>query len=111
MLDQSIEERAMWAYHHRNSIDAARYQAILNSDVAIQGRIAALEAQQLARNVDYVPTALASNQDLMLSDQYVKDNYKATPSSSGRFAFWFFMIPLIIAIVGGTFWMLFVKKW
>ncbi|MGD0896374.1 MAG: hypothetical protein ABR915_00975 [Thermoguttaceae bacterium] len=111
LMDQSIEERALWAYHNQSRIDAARYQAILDSDAAVRGRLAELEVQNAARNPNYVPPALASNPDLMYSDGYVNNVYASRPTTSGRVAFWLFTAPLLAAIGFGAYWLLFVKRW
>ena len=111
LLDQSVEERALWAYHNQQRVDAERYQALLNSDAAIRGRLAELEAQQAVRNLNYVPAALAQNPDLMLSDTYINNTYASRPTPAGKVVFWVFAVPLAILMVVGSFWLLFVKRW
>jgi hypothetical protein len=110
LLDQSIEERALWAFHNKNRIDAARYQALLNSDASLSVRVAELEAQQRARNVNYVPSAFANNTDLIYKDDYVQSVY-ASRSTSGRLAFWLLGVPMVLLLLLGCFWLLFIKRW
>lgn len=109
LLDRSIEDQAWWAYHHRYDMDPARYQALLNSNQQLEGRVAQLEAQQTPRDATYTPTGL--DRDLMYSDQYVNRTYANRPTTSGRVAFWIFAVP---AAAGGCIffiWLIWFKRW
>ena len=63
LLDQSLDDRAYWAYHHRYDMDPARYESLLATDQQLQARVAQLEAQQVARDPQYTPAGL--DRDLM----------------------------------------------
>ena len=109
LLDRSIEEQALWAYHHRADMDAARYQALLNSNAQLEGRIHQLEAQQVAPNPQYSPTGL--DQDLMYDDQTVNRAYAARPTQNGQAAFWLVMVPAAVGVTWLLGWLVFFKRW
>ncbi|MBI4024613.1 MAG: hypothetical protein HY360_06500 [Verrucomicrobia bacterium] len=109
LLDQSLETRAMWAYHHRHDMDAARYQALLATDGALAGRVSELEAAQRSRNPAFIPSGMDA--DLMYNDQYVNNVYASRPTDMGRIMFWFFMALLVIGTGWFLSWFIFVKRW
>ena len=109
LLDRSLEDQALWAYHHRADMDAARYQALLNSNAALENRIHQLETQQVAPNPSYTPNGL--DQDLMYDDQTVNRAYAARPTKSGQAAFWLVMVPTAIGITWLFGWLVFFKRW
>jgi hypothetical protein len=121
MLDRSLEERAYWAYHHRYDMDAARYNDLLAKDAQLQARINQLEAQNLQRDTSYVPKGVEP--DLQYSDEYVdavhnpQHNPQMQPHvhhdgggvyMSGWACFGIFIVVLIVA---GLIWLIFVKRW
>lgn len=58
LLDRSLDERALWAYHHRDTMDPSRYQALVSTNKELQQRIEQLEAQQVKRDTNYTPANL-----------------------------------------------------
>jgi hypothetical protein len=109
LLDRSLDDRAYWAYHHQSDMDPARYQALLAQDQQLQARVAQLEAQQVARDPNYVPAGL--DRDLMYSDQYVNRAYSNRPTASGAVAFWLLGVPLALAACGFFIWLIWFKRW
>ena len=109
LLDRTLDDRAMWAYHHRLDMDPARYQALVGSNQQLENRIAQLEAQQTPRDPSYVPPGL--DQDLMYSDRHVKQAYSNRPTASGRIVFWLLGVPLALGASGFFIWLLFFKRW
>lgn len=109
LLDRSLDERAMWAYHHRADMDGARYQALLAHDTNLEARVKQLEAQQTPVNPNYVPQGL--DRDLMYSDEQVHRAYVTRPTTSGRISFWFIMVPTAVGIVWFFAWLVFFKRW
>lgn len=73
MLDRSLEERAMWAYHHRNTMDQQRLRDLYAKDSQLEARVRALEAKGVKVDPNYTPTGMES--DLMYSDDYVDAVY------------------------------------
>lgn len=109
LLDQSLENRALWAYHHRNSMDSARYQALVEHDAELEARVRQLEAEKVATNPNFVPAGV--DRDLMYSDKYVQRAYSNRPTTTGRVAFW--MLTTVAVAGTGCFlvWLVFFKRW
>ncbi len=110
LLDRTIEDRAWWAYHHRYDMDPARYEALMATDAQLQARVAQLEAQQAARDPNYVPSGL-EGRDLMYSDQYVSRSYRNRPTAFGRIAFWVFGVPTACGLCAFFIWLIWFKRW
>jgi hypothetical protein len=109
LLDQSLDQRAYWAYHHRWDMDDARYQALLASDARLQTRISELEAQQVAQDPSFTPTGL--DRDLMYNDQYVSRAYSNRPTTGGKIAFWIFAVPTALGACCFFIWIIWFKRW
>jgi len=109
LLDRSIEDQAYWAYHHRLDMDAARYQALLDSNAQLASRVHQLETNQTPRDPNYVPQGIEP--DLMYNDQTIKRAYAAQPTRSNQTAFWVFMVPTTIGLSGFMIWLIFYKRW
>jgi hypothetical protein len=109
LLDRSLDDRAWWAYHHHYDMDPARYQALLANDQQLQARVQQLEAQQAARDPNYVPPGL--DRDLMYSDQYVARAYSNRPTTLGIITFWALGVPLALAFVVFFIWLIWFKRW
>ena len=109
LLDQSLDQRAYWAYHHRWDMDDARYQALLASDARLQTRISELEAQQVAQDPSFTPAGL--DRDLMYNDQYVSRAYSNRPTTGGRVAFWIFAVPGVAGACCFFIWIIWFKRW
>jgi hypothetical protein len=109
LLDRSLEDRAVWAYHHRADMDPVRYQALVDSDRELETRVEQLEAQQVARDPSYTPPEL--DRDLMYSDGYVARTYSTRPTPAGVLAFWGLGIPTALAVSGFFLWLIWFKRW
>lgn len=55
VLERDRRQRAYWAYHHRYTMDQARYQDMTARDPALAAEVANLEAQGLPRDPNFVP--------------------------------------------------------
>lgn len=117
LLMQSLDQRAYWTYHHRQQMDDARYREMVTKDVQLETRIRALEQQKVARDPNYVPTAMKDNPDLMYSDQYVNAAYNpqvipppAPPNHTGHYVMWFALILMGFVVVGFMIWFVFVRE-
>jgi hypothetical protein len=109
LLDRALDDRAWWAYHHRYDMDPARYEALVATDAQLQARVAQLEAQQVARDPNYVPPGL--DRDLMYSDQYVNRARSNRPTTGGAVAFWVFGVPLALGFCAFFIWLIWFKRW
>ncbi len=109
LLDRSLDDRAWWAYHHRYDMDPARYQALLATDQQLETRVAQLEAQQVARDPNYVPAGW--DRDLVYSDQYVARSYSNRPTTLGTIAFWVIAVPGAVCLCGLFIWLVWFKRW
>jgi hypothetical protein len=110
LLDRSLDDRAWWAYHHRYDMDPARYDALMATDAQLQARVSQLEAQQAARDPNYVPPGL-DGRDLMYSDNYVNRAYSNRSTTLGVIAFWVFGIPMALGICVLLIWLIWFKRW
>lgn len=119
MLDRSIEQQAMWAYNHRYSMDAARYNELTSRNAELAARVRALEASGAARNPAYQPTGM-SDADLMYDKSYVQAAYNPEPApvhrqsgpvDAGPVLKVLLYIFLGLAIIALVVWLIFVKKW
>jgi hypothetical protein len=110
LLDRSLEERAMWAYHHQNQMDAARYRELCAKDAQLEARVRQLELQNKGvRDESYAPKGI--DPDLQYSDDYVDAEYNphtehdihkdsGGSSGMGNFCFYFFMTLLALTVIG-----------
>lgn len=60
LLDRDRQQRAYWAYHHRDTMDEARYRDLLHQDAALQARIKELEEKKVPRDPTWVPRGLGA---------------------------------------------------
>lgn len=129
LLDRSLEERALWAYHHRpnmgyGSMDEARYRDLLSKDAQLEARIRALESQGVRRDPNYTPSAIKDG-DLMYSDNFVtavynpqvppqppmrQANYGGGPSGA-TVLFWILGTIAAVLIIWFLIWLLTQKRW
>lgn len=122
MLDQSLEHRAMWAYHHQADMDAARYRDLLAKDAQLEARVRQLEAQKVNRDANYVPPGVEA--DLQYTDEYCDSvfNPQSKPhdhrESSGGFLHglwlvvqWIVGIILLVILTCFLWWLVFEKRW
>lgn len=109
LLDQSAENRAMWAYQHRADMDSERYQALLNQDAQLQARVEQLEAQQTPVDPNYAPAGL--DRDLMYTDAHVEHAYQIRPTRQGSVMFAIFGWILIAGVLYCFVWLVFIHRW
>lgn len=121
LLLQNLETRSHWAYHHRPSMDPARYRDLVARDAQLEQRVQQLENQKVTPDPTYRPPDLPSS-DLMYSDEYVDAVYNPEPApveapppvtpaaprqGSGLLIRW-----LVIAmVVAFLVWLVFFKRW
>ena len=108
LLDRSLDERAAWAYHHRESMDDARYQELLKRDAALEAKIKKMEADKVARDPSYSLPGV--DPDLQYDDDYVEAVYnpQEEPSVWG----WTCLLVFFgIGVVAFVVWLIFIKEW
>lgn len=92
LLDRSSDERAMWAYHHRNDMDQDRYKEMLKKDTELEKKIQELEAKGIQKDPNYKPQDI--DNDLM----YKSDaDIKKEESNIGAYFGYFFITIFSIA--------------
>lgn len=74
------DQRAEWAYHHRDTVDPARMEELRRQDAEFDRRLDALEAQGLKRDPTYAPEGV--DKDLMYSREYMDTVHKEVNKSS-----------------------------
>lgn len=111
MMDWSLQRRALWLYHHQNTIDSQLY-ATQMQNAQLSAEINRLKASGLApKGGDYVDNEYAENPDLMYSEDYVKAAYNPAPvqrTSGGWTVLW------VLLGIGGlvlVIWLIFFKDW
>lgn len=109
LLDRSLDERAMWAYSHRSSMDAARYQAMLAKDAQLEAKIKELEAKGVKADPTYTPKGMDS--DLMYSNEYVDAAYNpevvgSSDANVGGLLIGIFAFAVVMVLV----WFVFVRE-
>ena len=76
LMDRSINDRAMWAYHHREDMDSERYQELISKDASLEKRIKELEQQGVKKDPNYKPDGV--DNDLM----YKSDDEMGAPKET-----------------------------
>lgn len=87
LLDRSLDDRASWAYHHRNEMDDARYKDLLAKDKNLEAKIKQLEAGEKKRDPNYVPAGVEP--DLQYTDEFVNATYNPEPKPGITFGDFF----------------------
>jgi hypothetical protein len=135
LMDQTTSTQASWIYNHQATMDAARYQSLLDQNQSLQAQITQLQQQQTTPDPTYTPPGLPSA-DMMYSDNYVSNvmsssspvqtptqtptetptpasdtppitTYSTSPSPGMNFLY-----PIgIFAACCGLYWLFFVKRW
>lgn len=111
-------DRASWAYHHKDQMDQARYEAMLAKDAELKARIEALEKQGVPRDPNYVVPGMAENPDLQYSKEFVDAAYNPVeveqPSEyhggGEAVAMWIVIIFIVLVVGGLAVYYLFVKE-
>ena len=77
MMEWNAQRRADWLYHNQARLSAEAY-AEGARDAAVQQRLAALEAQKVPRDVNYVDPEFASDPTDQYDQDYVEAAYNPT---------------------------------
>ena len=100
-------DRAAWVYHHRESIDDARYQDLLARDAGLADQVRQLEMQNVQRDPAYVLPAMANDPDLMYSKEFVDSARKKGPS-----VLTYAMESLLmVSAIGAGIWLFCIREW
>ncbi len=68
----NADQRAYWAYHHRNDMDDYRYNEMLSRDADLSRRLRELETQGIVRDPNYVLPQMQDNPDLQYDRGFVE---------------------------------------
>lgn len=93
LIGQSINNQAAWAYHHRDSMDDARYRELLARDATLEAKVKAMEAEGIKRDPNYLPEGV--DEDLV----YSKPDIATEKEDDGT---GFFTWLLVLTIIGGA---------
>ena len=100
MLEWNADRRARWLYHNRHNIEADAYRRGMQ-DAQVAQQVAALEAQGVARNADYVDPEFADNPGMQYSQEYVEAAYNPTVvASSGGSAAGSTLMWIVVIFIG-----------
>ena len=111
MMEWDAQRRAEWLYHNQARISAEAYADAMR-DAEVQRRLAALEAQKVARNVNYVDPEFRDNPTDAYDQNYVEAVYNPPvmpvsytssgggPSAAGvgKFFLWTLGIGCVVAL-------------
>lgn len=81
MLLQSLDNRAEWAYHHRDSMDPERYRELVASNSELKAKIDRLEQENKTRDPNYKPPEMKDS-DLMYETQHIEKQVSPKKSES-----------------------------
>lgn len=102
LMDRSLEDRAMWAYHHRSDMDAGRYQEMVKKDINLEKRISELEKSGIKKDPNYKPEGV--DNDLMYKsdseiekDRKIRAEEEAKETKNGLFL-WGGLIGILVVI-------------
>lgn len=100
-------DRAAWVYHHRDSIDDARYQDLVTRDAGLAAQLEQMKLQNVQRDPGYVLPTMASDPDLMYSKGFV-DSARRHGPPVWSVAIWTLVV---VVLVGMAVWLLFIREW
>ncbi len=110
LLDRSLDDRAAWAYHHRQDMDDARYAELLKRDAALEAKVRKLEADKVARDPSYSLPGV--DPDLQYDDDYVDAVYNPQEEPGASiFGWWCILVPFAIVVILGIIYIVFIKEW
>lgn len=107
LLDRSLDERALFAYHHQSTMDQQRLRD-LYKDAELEARVRQLERQGVQKDPAYTPAGIEP--DLMYSNDYVDAAYNPSPSIVS----WWTVLKIILGLTGIVFvgwliWYVFIR--
>lgn len=120
-------DRASWMYHHRDSMDEARYREMLAKDAKLEAEIAKLKENSVPVDPDFVPEGM--DKDIMYDKQFINASLgvdqdfdpsaglppvatATTSQSSGSSTFlWVFGIMILVVVFGVLGYLVFVKDY
>jgi hypothetical protein len=120
LLSQTLDNMSMMVYHHQMTMDSARLQALYAQNAGLQAKVAALEAQKVARDPTYTPTGV--DPDLLYNDGYVNAIYNPAPKMVKHYEYgpdgvgfwtvmkWIFYTVLICVAAWVIVYLLFIKR-
>lgn len=98
LMDRNADERAAYAYNHRNDMDKERYNDLLKKDADLEKKVKELEAKGVKADPNYKPAGIDS--DLMYQEQPEQKDEGINP-------YWYLLI--LFPLAGALFWIW--RKW
>jgi len=94
LMERSADERAAFAYNHRNDMDKERYADLLKKDAVLEQKVKELEAKNVKPDPNYKPQGI--DNDLMYQPPVEEKK------DEGINPAWWLLI--LIPLAGGLFW-------
>jgi hypothetical protein len=113
MMEWDAQRRADWIYNNQSRLSVEAYAAA-RQDVAVQQRLAALEAQRTPRNTNYVDPEFAADPTDQYDQNYVEAAYNPAVMpvyDSGPGWKSVVVVLLIILVVGTLVWFASTRRW
>ncbi len=101
LLDRNQRDRDLWVYNHRDEMDQARYNDLVQKDAGLERRLHDLEQEGAAKDPSYTPPGV--DQDLMYDDQQVQQAY----TENQRHPEWGLFLGTL-TVIGGAYLVFFV---
>lgn len=95
LMERSADERAAFAYNHREDMDKERYADLLKKDAALEQKVKELEAKNVKPDPNYKPQGI--DNDLMYQPPIAVEK-----KEEGINPAWWLLI--LIPLAGGLFW-------
>lgn len=96
LMEQSSDQRALWAYNHRKDMDKERYNELLKKDADLEKKIKELETKGIKEDSNYKPQGI--DNDLMY-----KEKLPEPKKEDGFSPYWFLLI--LVPLAGFLFWL------
>ena len=109
MLSRSLDDRAMWAYNHRQDMDDARYREMISKDAQLEQRVRELEGKGVQKDPNYRPAGMDDDLIYKSDDEVKADAPEGT--SWGQIRQWTARILGGLLLLGLGIWLVFFKRW
>lgn len=108
MNSATSNQRAEWAYHHRDSMDDARYRELLKKDAELEAKVKKMEAEGVEKDPNYAPDDFKDDPDLMYNKDFVKDIDEENSAGEKIFAVFKWCFFCLVGII--LIWVIFIKR-
>lgn len=123
LLSRSLDEMALFTYHHRAAMDSARVESLYAKNADLRARVKALEDKKVPIDETYAPEGV--DRDLLYSQGFVDAAFNPQPKEVTEYRYrtglscgwvWIALWVLVkwlfwIALAWGVIWLLFYYRW